>query len=78
MKRKDSMTDTKHKHVDVVFILLKMLNYHFNIYEQDKFHAQLTHISLASFLLDIGKQCKMRHLIRFSTVCKQKFLFKLE
>ena len=37
-----------------------MLKYHFNIYEQDKFHAQLTHISLESFLWDIGKQCKTR------------------
>ena len=34
----------------------------------------LTHIRLASFLWDIGKQCKTR---RLTTVCLQKCLYKL-
>ena len=46
---------------------------------------RLTHISLSSFLWDIGKQsktrsddAKKRRLIRFSTICLQNILSKFE
>ena len=43
-------------------------------------HYFLTHLSLVSFLWDIGKQCRPRTwlLIRDSTVCLQNVLLKFE
>ena len=38
----------------------------------------LTYIGLESFLWDIGKQCRMRHLIRVSTFDLQNFQLKFE
>ena len=44
--------------------------------------VRLTQISLASFLLDIGKQCRpssaLQRLIRLSTVCLQNVLLRFE